>query len=136
MTEVDELQPLSVASRPREPFAGYEVVKPAMASSTSETDDSIVSQLEPQLDAETSSFIIRVSELADKYWNGSKSLLKNPRFKSKYYFVLMFFCLALVFYLTAQCMYEGKVFFHNLLVYPHNEGFCWQESCSPILKQS
>ena len=25
----------------------------------------------------------RISELVDKYWNGSKSLLKNVRFKSK-----------------------------------------------------
>ena len=30
-----------------------------------------------------STFIVRVSELVDKYWNGSKSLLKNQRFKCK-----------------------------------------------------
>lgn len=29
------------------------------------------------------SIIITFSELADKYWNGSKSLLKNKRFKSE-----------------------------------------------------
>ena len=28
--------------------------------------------------------ILRVSDLVDKYWNGSKSLLKNIRFKSQY----------------------------------------------------
>ena len=27
--------------------------------------------------------ILRVSDLVDKYWNGSKSLLKNIRFKSQ-----------------------------------------------------
>jgi hypothetical protein len=32
---------------------------------------------------EYESVIIKFSELADKYWNGSKSLLKNKRFKSE-----------------------------------------------------
>ena len=33
--------------------------------------------------------LLRFSELADKYWNGSKSLLKNQRFKSWHYITLI-----------------------------------------------
>ena len=33
------------------------------------------------LSGEFGEFIHRVSDLVDKYWNGSKSLMKNPRFK-------------------------------------------------------
>jgi hypothetical protein len=38
---------------------------------------------EEETTQEYESFISKFSELADKYWNGSKSLLKNKRFKSE-----------------------------------------------------
>ena len=38
---------------------------------------------EEESNNEHSGFINKFSELADKYWNGSKSLLKNKRFKSE-----------------------------------------------------
>ena len=39
----------------------------------------------PQLDPRVESFLAQASQLADKYWNGSQSLLKNDRFKGDCY---------------------------------------------------
>ena len=40
--------------------------------------DSTLSDLSPS----HRNFLEKISELSDKYWNGAKSLLKHPRFRS------------------------------------------------------
>jgi len=52
--------------------------------------------------------LLRFSELADRYWNGSKSLLKNQQFKSQHHHD--YFC-SLVY---ALCMF-----------WPHGFSFGW-----------
>jgi hypothetical protein len=54
---------------------GYE------SKSTTEVADGNVETLD--LPPAHRSCLEKISELADKYWNGSRSLLKHPRFRSK-----------------------------------------------------
>src|SRR6218665_3412347 len=45
-------------------------------------------------------FISRISDLADKYWNGAKSLVKNERFKSEWHYYNYFY------YSYCNCCYS------------------------------
>jgi len=59
-----------------------------MQSTESHTDALTQSTIPARLPADSSQdadFVLRFSELADRYWNGSKSLLRNQRFKSQHH---------------------------------------------------
>jgi hypothetical protein len=66
------------------------VVTPRESLGVSLTAETPRENIEVIVDSECAAYIGRVSDLADKYWNGSKSLVKNQRFKSQFIHVLLF----------------------------------------------
>ena len=56
--------------------------QPSQLRGAGDADDFSFGAQPQQVSGEFGDAILRVSDLVDKYWNGSKSLLKNIRFKS------------------------------------------------------